>query len=294
MTLLVHLLIGAVVTLALYSFVAVGFSLIFSVSGMFHFAHASIYPLAGYVCYSVSKPAGLAVGIVAGVAAAAACALVVERLVYQRMRSRRATAETLMISSLGLQILLQGMIGSIWGTEPLYVHNPLPRDTLSAGAFAITPLDLATIAVAAVVVTAALVLLVRTRRGAALMAVAEEPVMASVVGISTRQMRLLAMGAGTAIAAPAAIVAGARTGLTPDMGAVPLLFAFAAVIVGGVGSVRGTVVGLALLLGVAALATYEIPSYWTQGIAFLILLGFMLWRPRGLMGRAQRASAVGV
>lgn len=293
MTLLVHLLTGAVVTLALYAFVAVGFSLIFSVSGMFHFAHASLYPLAGYVCYSISKPAGLVAGIAVGLAAATACALLVELGVYRWVRKRGASAETLMISSLGLQILLQGLIGSVWGTEPLYIDNPLPRSTLSAGPVAITPLDLVAIGIAAVVVVVALVLLVRTRRGVALMAVAEEPVMASVVGISTRRMRLLAMGVGTLVAAPAAIIAGARTGLTPDMGAVPLLFAFASVIVGGVGSLRGTVVGLALLLVVAALATYKIPSYWTQGIAFLILLGFMLWRPRGLMGRAQRASAVG-
>jgi branched-chain amino acid transport system permease protein len=293
MTLLVHLLIGAVVTLALYAFVAVGFSLIFSVSGMFHFAHASIYPLAGYVCYSMAKAAGLVVGIVVGLLAATACGLAVELVVYRRMRRRGASAETLMISSLGLQILLQGLIGSVWGTEPLYVGNPLPRDTLAAGPLAITPLDLAAVGISAIVVSTALVLMVRTRRGAALMAVAEQPVMASVVGISPQRMRLLAMGAGTLLAAPAAIIAGARTGLTPEMGSVPLLFSFAAVIVGGVGSIRGTVVGLALLLGVAALATYEIPSYWTQGIAFMILLGFMLWRPRGLMGRAQRASAVG-
>lgn len=291
MELILQLLVGAVITTAVYLFVAVGFSLIFAVSRMFHFAHAPIYALSGYVTYSVSQVAGLVVGILVGVAASVVAAVGCEVLVYRTMRRHRASHATLLIASLGLQLLLQGGISSFWSTEPRYLANPLPNRPLTFGPISLTPLELCTVVAAAVVVGATLAFLAWSRAGRALLAVAEEPDMAQVVGISEPRVRMLAFAVGTAIACPAAIMVGLRSGLTPDMGNVPLLFAFAAVVVGGIGSIRGTALGLLLLMLVSGLTVYKLPTYWMQGIAFVILLGFMLWRPRGLLGSAQRASA---
>lgn len=292
MQLLVQILLGVVITAAIYSFVAVGFSVIFSVARMFHFAHASIYPLAGYVAYSVDRAAGLPAGIAAGVIVAVVAAIACELVIYRPMRRRRANAATLMIASLGLQILLQGVIGSVWGTDTVYIANPFPTDAITLGPLAFTELELVTVVIAIIVVAAALTYLGFSKQGRALLAVAAEPSMAQVVGISESRMRLLAFALGTAISTPAAILVAFRSGLVPDVGNVPLLFAFAAVIVGGIGSVRGTILGLLLLLGASGLAVVELPTYWMQGIAFMILLAFMLWRPRGLLGRAQRSSVV--
>lgn len=291
MDLLLQLLVGAIITTAVYMFVAVGFSLIFAVSRIFHFAHAPIYVLSGYVTYSVSQVAGLAVGIVVGITAAVLAAIGCEVLIYQTMRRHRASHATLLIASLGLQLLLQGTISSFWSTEPRYLTNPLSNQPVTLGPFSLTRLELCTVGAAVVVVGASLFFLARTRAGRALLAVAEEPDMAQVVGISEPRTRIIAFAVGTLIACPAAIMVGLRSGLTPDMGNVPLLFAFAAVVVGGIGSIRGTALGLLLLMVVSGLAVYKLPTYWMQGIAFVILLGFMLWRPRGLLGSAQRASA---
>lgn len=291
MNLLLQLLVAGLITTAVYAFVAVGFSVIFSVSRLFHFAHASIYPLAAYVCFSVAQTAGLGTGIAAGIAAAVLAALAVEFIVYRRMRRRQANPATLMMASLGIQILLQGVMGSVWGTEPLYIRDPLPRAPIVLGPIAFTRLELAMVLLAAAAVAAVLVFATATKPGRALLAVAEEPTMAQIVGISETRMRLLAFALGTAVSTPAAILVGMRSGLTPDMGAVPLLFAFAAVVVGGIGSIRGTVLGLLLLMAAASLAVYRLPTYWAQGIAFAILLAFMLWRPRGLLGRLSRAGA---
>jgi branched-chain amino acid transport system permease protein len=207
------------------------------------------------------------------------------------MRRRRAGPATLMVASLGLQILLQGVIGSVWGTEPRYIANPFPSAPVTIGPLSVTVLELFTVGLSAATVLALLSFLAFNKRGRALLAVAEEPQMAQIVGISEQRMRLLAFGLGTLVAGPAAILIGFRSGLAPDMGGIPLLYSFAAVIVGGIGSVRGTILGLLLLLVVSSVAVYNLPTYWSQGIAFIILLGFMLWRPRGLLGRAQRASA---
>jgi branched-chain amino acid transport system permease protein len=284
--------IGGLVSVATYALVAVGFSLIFSVTKAFHFAHAVVYVLAGYVAYSVVAPLGVWAASVVGVAAAAATAAVIELVVYARMRRHRASHFTILIASLGLQYLILGVVGAIWGTYPLVLANPFVNlAPVHLGGFTFAWLDVFTVAVAAVLLAVFLAWLYGTRAGSALLAVAENPTMAEALGISLPRARLTAMVVGTALSAPAAILGGFYQSLSPGMGATPLFIGFAAVLVGGAGSIAATLLGVAVLEFVSAFAGYWLPGQWSLAITFGVVLAFMLWRPRGLLSSRRRATA---
>jgi branched-chain amino acid transport system permease protein len=276
--------IGGLVSVATYALVAVGFSLIFSVTKAFHFAHAVVYVLAGYVAYSVVAPLGVWAASVVGVAAAAATAAVIELVVYARMRRRRASHFTILIASLGLQYLILGVVGAIWGTYPLVLANPFVNlAPVHLGGFTFAWLDVFTVALAAVLLAVFLAWLYGTRAGSALMA--------ETLGISLPRARLTAMVVGTALSAPAAILGGFYQSLSPGMGATPLFIGFAAVLVGGAGSIAATLLGVTVLEFVSAFAGYWLPGQWSLAITFGVVLAFMLWRPRGLLSSRRRATA---
>ncbi len=284
-------IVGAIVSIATYSLIGVGFSLIFSVTKVFHFAHAAVYVLAGYVTYSLIDRIGFWEGCIVGVLAAAACAAVIELAVYAQMRLRFASHFQILISSLGLQYLLLGMIGSIWGSDPLTLRNPLgSRRPLHLAGFTFAWLDVATVLTAIVLLAVFLLWLYRSSSGTACLAVADNPRMAAALGISLPRTRLLAMVAGTMLSAPASILAGMYQSLSPGMGATPLFIGFAATLIGGVGRVPAALLGVGILELVASFTAYWLPGAWSLAITFCVVLAFMLWRPRGLLSTGQRSS----
>jgi branched-chain amino acid transport system permease protein len=285
-------IVGAIVSIATYSLIAVGFNLIFSVTKVFHFAHAVVYVLAGYVAYSVMSRSEFWVGSVVGVLAAAAVAALIEVAVYAQMRRRRASQFQILISSLGLQYLLLGVIGAVWGTYPLSMPNPLEsRQPIHLAGFTFAWLDVATVVTALVLLAAFLLWLYRSSSGAECLAVADNPRMAEALGISLSRTRLIAMVAGTLLSAPAAILGGLYQSLTPGMGSTPLFIAFAAVLVGGVGRIPAALLGIAVLELIDSFVGYWLPGAWSLGVTMCVVLLFMLWRPRGLLSTAQRANA---
>lgn len=285
-------IVGAIVSIATYSLIAVGFNLIFSVTKVFHFAHAVVYVLAGYVAYTVIGRSDFWVGCIVGVIAAAAVAAVMEVAVYAQMRRRRASQFQILISSLGLQYLLLGIIGAIWGTYPLTMPNPLQStQPMHVAGVTFAWLDVATVVTAVVLLALFLLWLYRTSAGAECLAVADNPRMAAALGISLSRTRLTAMVVGTLLSAPAAILGGLYQSLAPGMGATPLFIAFAAVLVGGVGRIPAALLGTAVLEIIYALVGYWLPGAWALGVTMCVVLLFMLWRPRGLLSTAQRANA---
>lgn len=292
MELLEQLIATAIVTTATYSFVAAGFGLIFAVSRIFHFAHAILFILEGYIAAALEPAIGLVPAIILGILTGAAGALLVELLVYQPMKRRSATAFTLLTASLGLMIGGQGVLGAIFGTERVDITNPLAGGHVGVLSADFTYLDLALIALALTLIPAFFIWVRRSRQGRGMLAVAEDPDVAVSVGVSSRKVRAIALVVGTVMSAPAALYLGMRSGLTPDEGLLPLLFAFAGVVVGGIGRMEGSVLGVAILVFVSTLSSYFIANYWTLAVAFVVLIGFLVWKPTGLLGRSRRATAL--
>lgn len=292
MDLLEQLVATAIVTTATYAFVVTGFGLIFAVTRLFHFAHAVLFIMEGYVVAALGPVIGVGWAILAGLAAGAVAGGLLELFVYGPMKRHRATSFTLLTASLGLMIGGQGVLGAIFGTERVTITNPLSGGRLAVLGARFTYLDIAVVALAVVLIPAFFVWIRHSRQGRGMLAVAEEPDVATAVGVSERKVRMMALMVGTVISGPAAIYLGMRSGLTPDEGLLPLLYAFAGVIVGGIGKFEGGVLGVAILVVVSTLATYYVATYWTLAVAFVVLLGFLIWKPTGVLGGPRRATAL--
>jgi branched-chain amino acid transport system permease protein len=138
-----------------------------------------------------------------------------------------------------------------------------------------------------IVLTALLgVYLARTRHGKAILATTDNPEMARIIGIDTVKVSRLVFAIGSALSAIPATLILLKDGATPSMGFFAVFIAFVAVIVGGVGSLRGAIAGGLALGMVESLGLWRIPTEWQSSIAFIVLFLVVLLRPQGLFGRA--------
>ncbi len=220
-----------------------------------------------------------------GAMAGALAAIALDSLVYRRLRQRGASAAVLAMTSLGLAIALRGLIQIIWGTQALsypresrqVFHLPLdvriPPDSVFIALFAI------------LLVALVYLLLTRTRIGKAMRATADNPDLALVSGINTQRVIWTTWAIGGGLAAIAGVLlAVSQAQLIPIMGWKFLIPLFAAVILGGIGNPYGALAG-AFIIGI----TMEVSTQWINpsykpAVAFAIMIGMLLARPRGLFG----------
>ena len=285
-------LVGAVVSVAVYSLVAVGFSVIFSVTRIFHFAHAVIFVLAGYVAFTLTGPLGILPAAVVGTLAGIACALSVELFVYRPIEKRRGGTFTLLMASIGIELFLVGVIGSIWGTAPANYPTSFGSALYALGPFHFSSLDLATVVTAVLLISAFYLWLQRSTLGQKCRAVSDNPAMARALGIGGVKVSCTAVVVGTLVSCPAAVLLGLSNSLAPTMGETPLFIAFAAVLVGGIYSIPGTILGVSMLEIISAFVSYWTTGEWALAITFGITLAFMLWKPSGIFGKIARSTAL--
>jgi branched-chain amino acid transport system permease protein len=293
MDLLLQLLVIGISQAAVYALIATGFGLILAVNHIFHFAHAAVFALAGFLVYFFVAQLELPwlPGLLLAAAGAVGVALLIHFLVYERVGRSAQTGFTVVLASIGLQLAIENICALIWGTGGRYLPDPLPDLAYGSGTVTLTLRDIVTVAVAIVGVGGTLAFLRFTETGHAMRAYADNPVMARVVGINPTTVGALAIGIATLLAVPAAVITGWYSSLVPAMGLEPLLYSVAAVVVGGIGSVLGACLG-AVILGVfGALVSVELPAFWSDTFSFIIMMLCVLWFPSGLLGVRSRSRA---
>jgi branched-chain amino acid transport system permease protein len=286
--------VRGVSTGCVYVLLALGLTLIYQVSGVVNFAQGALAAAGAYALWSLLVQAGLPFWPAALVTIAAAFALGGLLQVALLRRLQRWPAASLIVT-LGILIVLEGLIGIIWGynslTPPLVFSLPISAfEQVSIGAVTLSQLDVATIGVTAALIVFLFVLLRYTRPGAVVRAVAQSAPGASLVGVRVGRVRLVAWGVSAILAMVAGVFIATSTQQSPTMAEIYLLNAFAGAVIGGLDSLLGAAVG-ALLMGIlqnlvafympSALATMGVSS---TGVVFLLLLLVLLVRPAGLFG----------
>jgi branched-chain amino acid transport system permease protein len=269
----------------IYFLLSVGLTMIFGLMRFVNFAHGAIYMVAAYVAYSVSLATGSMLWALAlGPLAAGALALAAERLLLRHTYGMPHEAQILITFALAL--ILQEAVIMVF--DPLAKNVPVP-DFLSGivflGPFVYPAYRLAVVLVSALVALLLWLALERTRFGTILRAGAESTEMVSLLGIDVHRVFMAAFALGGALAGLAGALAAPLRGVEPFMGLEALAIAFVVVVVGGIGSFAGALLG-GLLIGVVQSV---MSSLWPEG-ARLMIYGAMalvlLTRPAGLMGRA--------
>lgn len=286
MDMALQLLIVGLSQAAIYAMVATGFGLVLAVTRIFHFAHAAIFALAGFAAYAFVHQLGLPfwLGFLGAVAVTAAAGLGMQLFIYAPLKTRSAGMFAFVLASIGVQFALENIIALFWGTGGRYLENPFGSTIYQFGTVVVSLTDIVTLAMAFGGFAATMIFLKTTRIGRAMVAYADNPTMAEVVGISPAMVSGVAIVIASVLLVPAAIATGWYSSLLPTMGLTPLLYSVAAVVVGGIGSTVGAFVGAFVLGLLAALISLQFPAFWSDVFAFLIMMAVVVWLPSGLLG----------
>ena len=285
MDLLLQLFVNGVINGSHYALLGIGFGLIFATTRIVHFAYGPIFTFAAYIGWWVAGSLGLPVwlGLIAAVAAGTGIGLLSYVLVYRPLELNNAPVLVPLIASLGLYIVLENLVGIIFGTGVRVVEN-LDYEIFFLGPVFFTSIHVWQVA-SLVIVGGALAAFLRwTRYGKAILAMTDDPEMARVIGIDTFRIALLVFAIGSAVSAVPAMLILLKDGAGTHMGFAAVFMAFVAVIVGGVGSLKGAAAGGFLLGLVQSLGLWQIPTEWQSSIAFVVLYLMIMLRPEGLFG----------
>jgi len=270
---------------SLYAMVATGLALMFGVVRLINFAHGEFYMLGGYAFWYAYGELGLPYPVAALVATAAmgAFGLVYERSVIRTILPR--TWHVQLIATLATSITLTNLAILVFGTQPKEVPTTLSSAILEVGGVRMAWQRLVVL-VAAVVIFAGLEWFVtRAKLGKAMRAMSQNREACAVVGVDVQRVALATFGLSAALAGGAAALVSPLFNIFPDVGALLTLKAFAAVIVGGLGFVKGAIAA-AFLIGVAeSLAAGYLSYAYKDAIAFVVMVAVLLVRPQGLFGR---------
>jgi branched-chain amino acid transport system permease protein len=279
---MLQILIYGAVSSAIYAMLAVGFTLIFGVARVLNLAHGSFYALGAYSTYLLtSNGVPLIPAAILAVAFTACFGMAMERVLVRPLR--RSQLAVLMIT-LAVSLAVEQLLFLTFGSE--YRNVP----TMLSTKFTIGDVDLSgqrllTLIVSTIVLSLLMLFIYRTKFGAAILAISQDPEAARYVGIDSDRVFGSVMGISAAIAATAGVMAAPFLSVQPGMGLLPMVKAFSIVIVGGLGSIPGTILA-ALLLGYSETAvSYLFSSSWTELVSLVAVVVTLVFRPAGFLGK---------
>ncbi|MFZ5828324.1 MAG: branched-chain amino acid ABC transporter permease [Bacillota bacterium] len=284
-------LINGIAVGGIYALIAIGYSLVFSILRVVNFAHGSLYMIGAFGGLILSHRLGLPfwVAFLGGLAAASLAAVFVERVASAPLRKRGASPMAFLISTLGMQLLLDtsGLITMGGETHPF--PPPVANRTFHLLGATFTLYEVLILAVTVVLLLALELFLTRTRTGMAIRATAQNPLAAGLMGVNVNRVNAITFAIAGALGAAAGIMVGIYyNSVYPTMGAVAGMKGFAAAILGGLGSISGAVVG-GLVLGVIEnFGTTLLGSGLRDITAFLVMILVLVIRPSGLLGLPVR------
>lgn len=280
---MLEILIFGAVTSAIYAMLAVGFTLIFGVARILNLAHGSFYALGAYGAYLLTSvfnlPLVVATPLV--VLGVALFGMVVERVLIRPMR--KSQLAVLMIS-LAIALVVEQVLFLSFGSEYRNVPSFIEQKYV-VGGVDVAGQRLLTLLVAVVSIGGLYLFIQRTRLGSAILAISQDPEAAQYMGIPSDRIFGIVMALSAGLAALAGIMAGPFLSVQPSMHLLPIVKAFAIVVVGGLGSIPGSIVA-ALMLGYAeTFVAYGISTAWTEIVSVAATLLMLVLRPAGFFGK---------
>ncbi len=271
---------------AFYALMALGLSLILNLTGVINFAHGGFHAVGGYVAYSLTPYVGFWGGLLLSPILTAFIGLTLERTLIRRLYGRDPLYSLLF--TFGLAFVLEDGTRFIWGPATLPFSVPAWMSApLSMQYFFLTGYRLFMVLLVTITVTALFCILTWTRIGIRIRAGTLDLETVSTLGVNVRLLRNLNFGLGIYLAGLAGVLAAGMLGLQPTIGSDLIMPSFVAIIIGGLGSLPGTLLG-GLLIGVASgLTTVFFPS--ASEVVIFVMMGLVLAiRPRGLLGEEGR------
>lgn len=280
--------LGAIIALS-----AVGLSLVFGVTGLVNFSHAEMVTLGAVAAYFFhASPLGpewpLIVAIVPAVLVGAGFGWIQEQGLWRPLRSRHTGLVAMMVVSIGLSFAIRNLILIVYGGEPRAYPDFAGQAPIEILGIPMVPKQLITIGVSLVVLAAVGVFLQRSRSGTAMRAVADDADLAESSGINVDRIILITWTLAGGLAALGGVFFGLNQAIQWDMGFKLLLLIFAAVVLGGLGTAYGAMLG-GFIVGIAVeMSTLIFPNELKTAVGLVLLIVILLVKPQGLLGTKER------
>jgi branched-chain amino acid transport system permease protein len=271
---------------AFYALMALGLSLILNLSGVINFAHGGFLAIGAYLAFTLIPYLGFWGALAVAPFLTALVGLFIERFFIRRLYGRDPLYSLLL--TFGLAFIFEDGTRYIWGaqTVPFAVPDWL-MSPLSADYFFLTGYRLFMVLLVVVAVVALFFILNRTRLGIRIRAGTMDLETVSVLGVNVRVLRNLNFGLGIYLAGLAGVLAAGMLGLEPTIGSTLIMPSFVAIIIGGLGSLPGTLIGGLLIGAASGLTTVFFPSA-SEAVIYVMMGLVLLVRPRGLFGEEGR------
>jgi branched-chain amino acid transport system permease protein len=300
-------IINGLVQGSVYALVALGYTMVYGILGLINFAHGEVVMVGAMVALTVlqallaaafSPVIAVLLSLMVAVLACMALGYGIERIAYRPLRNAPRLAP--LITAIGVSIVLQNLAMMIWGREYHPFPMPFANDLHALGGAIITNVQIAIVLIALLMMVGLMLLVHRTRLGRAMRAVAENPSAAMLMGVDTNQVISATFMLGSALAAVAGFMVSANYGIVHYyMGFMLGLKAFTAAVLGGIGNLRGAMLGGVVLGLIESLGAGYIGdltggffgSNYQDVFAFFVLIAVLVFRPSGLLGErvAERA-----
>lgn len=294
MTEVIQQLINGLNLGCLYALIAIGYTLVYGILRLINFAHGDVLMVATYFAYFGAVQFALPwwLACLAALPLTALLGVAIDRGAY--LPVRRAPRISALIAAIGVSFLLENLGLVLFGGRPkAFFRPPVLGGIVEWGGVRILSLSLWTLAVTAIILALVFGLIYKTRIGLAMRAVSRDMETVSLMGVPVNRVISLTFALGSALAAAGGILWSMKyPQINPLMGILPGLKAFVAAVLGGIGNVFGAVAG-GLILGVLEILLVAwLPSLsgYRDALAFVLLIGILLFRPTGLFGGPMSAS----
>jgi branched-chain amino acid transport system permease protein len=286
-TMLLQQVVNGLTLGAVYTLIALSFSLVMGILSILNLAIGELFMLGGFVGFSViAANFPLPVALLAGMAVGAVTAVVIGKIGCEPLRNAPPIAP--LLSTLGFSIILQNIVTNVWGSDPLQLPSEMFDERLTLGSLTIGVMQIAIIGITIVLVGVLAWLIQSTSAGRALRAVAENRDVARLLGVSAGRMMIYAFAISGALAGAAGVLISLHyAAITPYVGVDTGLKAVAVMVIGGTTNVWGALLA-GPLIGIAEVLTVayggsQMRDFVVYGLMILILL----LRPQGLLGGAR-------
>ncbi len=293
----IQILINGLITGTLYALTALGFNVIYNGSKVFHIAHGAIYTASVYfyialtgltfTVFSSLPTLGFISNVILTILCISILAFLIEKIIYFPLSQRTKSPLVTLISSLGIYIIIINLIAMIFGNESQIINHEIEPSYI-IGNLILTRIQIIQFFVSLIIIILTLIFISRSSLGTNIRALSGNSLLARVIGLNIKKIRIEIIVIGSVLPGIASLLVGFDVGVDPYVGFSAVLTAAVAVIIGGIDSYLGTVIGAVIIGLVQNIVIWFLSAQWQDAVTFVILIIVLLVKNQGLLSRELR------
>ncbi len=287
-----QLLLNGICAASLFAISALGFSLVYNSTNIFHFAFGAIYTAAAYLFYFFYLLLGLSqvISIILSLLISAVIGVLIDALIYQKIENKLNSPLAVLISSFGVYLFIVNLIALLMGNEVKIIEKGI-TPTFQIQSLIITKYQI--VSLISFIIILFLFLIFKTSKiGHIILGFSFNPKLIEVLGYNPKLIRVFIFATSSILAGIASIISAFDIGFDPHVGLNTVLISAVALIIGGVKVFEGAILGAFLIGILQSIVIWKLSAKWVDSFVYLLFIMFLLFKPSGLLGKKLRVEEI--